>query len=226
MTTSLKLVTNENLVAKLALAEGACALAVNEPGTAVPGALEVYDGEGRLVLRYEPASARVQLGFSSTTLTVDAKTGDTALQSSGKLTLSGKDVEVLGQRSAVVGVRTALGHMGATVAVGAHRLALLAKRFDVKAERENKSVEHSTTTAESVTVNAQHLRQQATKFETVAETMLTKAKEALAYIEGESRVEANRATWKVAQTLWFRSKRAFLKTDKDVNIDGEKVNLG
>lgn len=226
MHTSLKLIGVYDRPVRLELAGGACAVAVNQADSALPQGLEVYDAEGRLVLRYEPSSARVTLGFSLTTLTVDEKTGDTALRSAGKLTLTGTDVEVLGQRSAVLGVRTALGHVGASVAVGAQRIAVLAKRFDLRAERENTDVKHSNTTAESVTVTAQHLRHQATKHETVAGTIMTKAKEAWAYIEGESRVEANRATWKVAQTLWFRSKRAFLKTDKDVNIDGEKINLG
>jgi hypothetical protein len=211
---------------KLVLAANACAVAVNQPGTVLPGSLEVYDGQGRLVLRYEPDKGRVNLGFSSITLTVNSTTGDTALESEGKLTLSGEEVEVLGRRSAVLGVRSALGQMGATVAAGAHRLVVLAKGIDVRAEREHRDVKQSVTNAQSVTVNTQHLRQHAAKLEMLAGTMLTRAKEAFAYVEGESRVEASRATWKVAQTLWFRSKRTFLKSDEDVNIDGEKVNLG
>lgn len=228
MNTSLKLVnpSNEQHSAHLKLSGGAYATAVNEPGTSMAGALEVYDVNGTIVLRYDPKSSQVQLGFSSTTLSVDPRTGDTRLQSTGKLTLQGTDVELLGQRSAVVGVRGALGQMGASVVVGAHRLAMLTKRLDVRAEREHREVGHSSTHAECISVKAENISQQATKLETVAGTMLTKAKEAFAYIEGESRVEANRATWKVAQSLWFRSKRAFMKCDKDVNIDGEKVNLG
>lgn len=228
MNTSLKLVdappqTNKT---QMNLAAGAYALAVNTPDTATGCALEVYDASGNLVLRYDPEASQLRLGFSSTTLTVDPRTGDTCLQSTGKLTLKGTDVEVLGQRSAVLGVRNVLGQVGASVVVGAHRLALLTKRLDVRAEREHREIDHSHTSAQSVSVKAENLSHQATKIETMAGTMLTKAKEAFAYIEGESRVEANRATWKVAQSLWFRSKRVFLKCDKDVNIDGEKVNLG
>lgn len=228
MNTSLKLVETlgSRKSEQISLGAGAYAVAVNTPGTAVAGALEVYDGSGKLVLRYDPESAQVHLGFSTTTLSVDSRNGDTRLQSAGKLTLQGKDVEVVGERSAVVGVRGALGQMGASVVVGAHRLALLTKRLDVRAAREHREVEHSNTTAQSVSVTAERISHQATKLETIAQTMLTKAKEAFTYVEGESRVEANRATWKVAQTLWFRSKRTFLKCDKDVNIDGEKVNLG
>jgi hypothetical protein len=228
MNTSLKLVDSptETNGTQMTLGAGAYAVAVNTPGTATAGVLEVYDAAGKLVLRYDPEAAKVQLGFSSTTLSVDSRTGDTCLQSTGKLTLQGTDVEVLGQRSAVLGVRSALGQVGASVVVGAHRLAMITKRLDVRAERELREIEHSNTSAQSVSVKAEHISHQATKLETMAGTMLTKAKEAFAYIEGESRVEANRATWKVAQSLWFRSKRVFLKCDKDVNIDGEKVNLG
>lgn len=228
MNTSLKLVAqpNEPNSAALKLSAGAYAIATNIAGTAMAGALEVYDSNGNFVLRYDPESSQVQLGFSSSTLSVDPRTGDTRLQSTGKLTLQGTDVEVLGQRSAVLGVRGALGQMGASVVVGAHRLAMLTKRLDVRAEREHREIDHSNTQAQSVSVKAENISHQAAKLETLAGTMLTKAKEAFAYIEGESRVEANRATWKVAQSLWFRSKRAFLKCDKDVNIDGEKVNLG
>jgi hypothetical protein len=228
MNTSLKLVaqSDEQNSSRLELGAGAYAVTTNTPGTTMAGALEVFDANGKLVLRFDPESSQVHLGFSSSTLSVDPRTGDTRLQSTGKLTLQGTDVEVLGQRSAVLGVRGALGQVGASVVVGAHRLAMLTKRLDVRAEREHREIEHSNTHAQSVSVKADNISHQATKLETMAGTMLTKAKEAFAYIEGESRVEANRATWKVAQTLWFRSKRAFLKCDKDVNIDGEKVNLG
>ncbi len=208
------------------LSGGASAVGVTAPGMAAPGALEVYDAQGQLVLRYEPEVGQVQLGFSAATLTVDSQTGDTRICAPGKLTLQGKDVEVVGQRSVSVGVRTAMGQVGAQLMLGAQRLALLSKRFDLRAEREHREVQHASLNATTLSVKVEQLSQKADRLETVASMMLTKAKEAFTYVEGESRVEAKRATWKVAETLWFRSKRAFLRSDKDVNIDGQKVNLG
>lgn len=226
MTASLKTVPFLGPQVRMPLAAGAYAVGVAVPGTAETGALEVYDGQGRLVLRYEPESGQVRLGFSSAALSVNATTGDARLEAAGKLTLQAKDVEVIGERSAVMGVRNALGQVGATVFASAGRLMMWGRRVDTRAEREYRQVDHSSTEAKTVSVRAEQLSQQVSKLETVASLVLTKAKDVFSRVEGETRIEARQATWKVAESLWFRSRRTFLRADKDVNIDGEKVNLG
>jgi hypothetical protein len=64
------------------------------------------------------------------------------------------------------------------------------------------------------------------RMETLAGTLVEKARNAYRTVEQLSQLKTGRMRTLVDQTFHFRSRKAFLKSDEDFKIKGEKIHLG
>ena len=64
------------------------------------------------------------------------------------------------------------------------------------------------------------------RMETVAETLVEKARNAYRTIEQLTQLRTGRMRTLVDQTFQFKSRKAFLKSEEDFKIRGEKIHLG
>jgi hypothetical protein len=62
--------------------------------------------------------------------------------------------------------------------------------------------------------------------ETLAETVIAKAKNVYRTVEELSQLKTGRLRNLVSRTYQLRSKTTLMKAEEDFNIDGEKINLG
>lgn len=81
-------------------------------------------------------------------------------------------------------------------------------------------------TAERLEVRATHTRWIAEKLETIAETVMEKAKNAYRSVERLTQLRTGRMRTLVEESYQFRSKNAYVKAEKDYKIKADQIQLG
>jgi hypothetical protein len=80
--------------------------------------------------------------------------------------------------------------------------------------------------SQELNVKASSARWIIDRIETLAETMIEKARNVYRTVEQLSQLKTGRMRTLVEQTFQFKSRRAFLKSEEDFKIKGEKIHLG
>ena len=81
-------------------------------------------------------------------------------------------------------------------------------------------------TGRTLEVRTTHARWIVDRLETVAGTLVEKAKNAYRTVEQLAQLKTGRMRTLVDETYQFKSKRAFLKAEEDFKIKGEQIHLG
>jgi phage baseplate assembly protein gpV len=194
------------------------------------GALELRDGEGRLLVRYADGAAEIL-----------APAGDLKLSAPhGRLRLSAAlDIELAADRdllqragrhvelAATRGVSCSAGPGGhRQLVIQPDEAALDVARVRIRAESTELGSARVSVVAQHITHTAERLAQNVGRYELVADRLVEKTRHSFRDVAELLHTRVGRARTLVRNTYALWSRRTVLTSSEDTSIDGRKVLLG
>lgn len=187
--------------------------------------LAVRDARGALLFEYEPSSGRASVYVPAGDLRLCAG-GDIELVAGGAiLAASAHGVAVSSSGPVSLESKSAEGpRAGMRLAAG--ELALAGEALSVGAERARFRLRDTTVEGVRAAAVFGEARLAVEKLETVAGRVIARAKHVFERVEELHELRAGRFRAIVKKTLDLKAEAATLRAERDVRIDGDKINLG
>ena len=196
---------------QIALADGAVAAKVGE-------SIELRDGEGHLLVRYEKGEA-----------VIFAARGDLKLSApAGRVLIEGRDVAVQAARDLGLNAprRVTVGTDQSHLAFEGEKAKLQTTELGENAKKARLAVGDAEVLARQIVTSAERIATKVTRYELEAERLVEKAKDAFRDVTGLAQTRIGRAKTVVREVFSLRSKRSVFKSEQETKIDGSKVLLG
>jgi len=160
--------------------------------------LQVFSGRNELLFEYDETNHRARVNVDCGDLEFVARNGNIAFSSGRNVSIQGQSVGILSPSSIRLGTTNAGGELQATVSL------------------QNKSIELRGTEGRLVVERLQ----------IAAQTLIEKTKNVFRTVEQLSQLQAGRVRTLIDSTFFFKSRRAFIKSDEEYKINAETIHLG
>jgi hypothetical protein len=205
---------------RLSTKSGACAEVVERDGAEV---VAIRDPRGRLLFEYDADTGRGSLIMPEGDLALHAPQGSIDLVAQKGVRCVAAGEIVLRSRKAV-----SVGVLGAESELRATRqgVAISGERVDVTAAEAELKLERTSYVGKSFDATLSAAQLLVGKLETNAERVITRAQDVFQKIRGLHQLKTNRMRTLVEDTVELKARDVSMRADEDMNIDGERINLG
>ncbi len=159
--------------------------------------LKVFSKEGGLIFEYDAKTGKSRVDIPVGDLEVVTKDGNIDF-------ISEKDIRFFSKNS----------------------IDLKSRKMGMTADRGEIHLEDTQYTGKTVAGRIDTVKLVMKRCETIAETMIEKAKNVYRTVEKLSQLKTGRLRTMVKETSQFKSRKAFFKADEDFKIKGDKIHLG
>lgn len=208
---------------QLTLANGAYAAIQGENGSQT---LNVFSKRNELLFEYDPHSEKARVIMASGDIAFTAGAGDITFNAAGALKLEGHKIEMAGRSSIRLAVEDAMGLIRSAASLGRHKMKLSSPQLDVTTQSGTLTADEARFTGKTFFGKLISAQVVAGKFETFSKTIIQKAQNVYQKVEQLSQLRTGRMRTLVDDTLHMKSKKAFLKSNDDFKINGDKIHLG
>lgn len=187
--------------------------------------IRVYSRRGDLLLQYEPHADRARVDLQADDLEL-AVPGRLTLAARESIRLAAPDIQAqasgqvrlgAGDRTAGTGARLDLQRGSARLDAAEVAIAARTGRFEI---------DEATYRGRRLDAALQWTRLVTGRLETVAQTVVSRAGNVYRTVEHLVQLRAGRVRTIVQAAYHLKARRAYIKASEDVNLDGEKINLG
>ncbi len=189
-------------------------------------ALRVYSRRNELIFEYDPENEKARVMVEKGDLELATREGDIRLNSARDILMEGQRVELVGRSGLRMAVQDAVGLVQSALSLDPQRLGLRSAELNVTAKRAELSLADLRYLGQRVQATVQRGKLMAEKLETVAQTIVEKAKNTYRTVEELSQLKSGRLRTLVAGSLHIKAKKSILKSDEDFKIKAEKIHLG
>jgi hypothetical protein len=207
----------------LALANGTY---VEVSGDAEAEVLQVFSKTRQLVFEYDATRDVARLNLESGDLELCAENGNIVLDAARDIRMNAGTVDVTANHRVRVGVADGVGVEPAGLFVTGKRVDLKSQFLGVQAQRGDLQVPEMQYVGRSLVARLGRVQLVAKRLETIAETVIEKAKNTYRSVDELVQLTAGRVRTLVDSTFHLKSKRVYLRAKKDVKIDGDRIHLG
>lgn len=205
---------------RLALPGGAYA---EVQGSAETARLSVYSPNRQLVFEYDPHTGRTCVNIPDGDLVLRAPNGSVTIDAAGPISMQGEHIDLRGQRSASLSAGSA-GSAG--VAVQPERIAVHGQSVDVTTQRGSLQSKELRCVAERLSGRYGQVDTKAKVIRESAERIIRRSRYVYQRVEKLAELVAGRVRTLVSSAWQVRAERIDQQADKDVRIDGEKIDIG
>jgi len=180
--------------------------------------LAVHDKRGELIFEYDPDSDRSRVIMGSGSLDVDAPQGDIRFSAGGRIELASRCVEMIANETA--------GAAESRFSLGQFRTELQSASLNIKYAQNKLELDEVDYLGKKLVTRVSRAKLSWGRVETLVDTLIQKARTSFTTVEELSQTKAGRMRMLVSGAFRLKAERAKLKTDKNIDIDGERINLG
>jgi hypothetical protein len=188
--------------------------------------LRVYSRRNALVVEYDPGVERTRITPEAGDLELAAASGNLALRAAGSVAIEGGVVAVRSRSGIGLAVEDASGATRAVLALDGGRARIAAPALDVAARRASLRAEEARYTGRDLLAEVASLRVVAGRVETLARTVVEKARNLYRSVEELLETRAGRVRAVVDGTYHLKARDAVVRAEREVDVDGEKIRLG
>jgi hypothetical protein len=187
--------------------------------------LSIEDEQGHLLFEYDVTEKKSKLYAARGDLSLIAKEGDIEL-------VSGKNIRcnslggIIMESATAAQMRVAGEGDQSTVSLTDKGLLLSSKNIGLKAKSAKLDIEHSQFQGKTFKGVLDRSKLLVGKIETVAVRIMERAKNVYRQVEELQQTRANRVRTLVEGSYQLDSETTYIKSKKNVNIDGERIHLG
>ncbi|MBN1669510.1 MAG: DUF3540 domain-containing protein [Kiritimatiellae bacterium] len=189
--------------------------------------LHVCAESGDLLFSYDVRAGRIEVDAPAGDVRIAGKQGAMKLVTEGDMVFeSGGEVRVHAARGIRLTVQNVLRELRTSLGLGSHRMDLHAQNLDVAARTGSMKIQDAAYAGEKVEMRVKRSRVIADQIESCANDIVETAKNVFRRVTELSQVQCGRMKTIVQSTFRLKSRRAVIKAEKDVKIDGKSINLG
>lgn len=179
---------------------------------------EVRDKRGELIFEYDPENDRSRVVVTSGTLDVNAPEGDIRFSARGRVQIHGSIVELC--TSGLPGMERS------RFSLGPYRTGLQSASLDIRTGKGRIEMAEANYSGKRLESRVARARLNWGRLESLVDSLIQKARTSFTTVEELSQTKAGRMRTLVAGSFRMKAERAKLKTEKNFDIDGERINLG
>jgi len=213
----------QSALKKLSLERGAYAAVA---GPREEQTLRVFSGENELLFEYDELKRRARVNIDCGDLEFVAGSGNIILSSARDVLIQGRSVGISSPSGIRLETTDAGGECQASVSLQNRRIEMRAPEVSASAERGDVRIAEASLTGTRILARYREAKISVGRLETLAETLIEKAKNVYRTVEELSQLKTGRLRTLVDSTFFFKSKRAFVNSEEDYKIKAEKIHLG
>ncbi len=188
--------------------------------------LSIEDDQGHLLFEYDATDNKSKLYAAQGDLSLIALKGDIEL-------VSGKNIHckslggLMMESATAVQLRVASdGEHHSAISLTDKGMLLTSQSMGLKAKNAALKIEHCQFEGNTFKAVLKRSKLMVGKIETVAIRIMERAKNVYRHVEELQQTRANRVRTLVQGTYQLNSETTYIKSEKNVNIDGERIHLG
>jgi hypothetical protein len=208
---------------RLVLPDGTIAIA---DGSVEQPILKIFSNDNRLMLEYDAVSGKILFTAPSAQIQVNASHGDIALTAAHTIRLEADRVDIVGRSEIGLRIGNVYERLKSMLAMRKGRLQFGAEILDMTAKRGEVNIEEVYSRSRQMTHRIDRIKTIAEKIETTAGLIIEKTKASYRSSEELTQVQAGRLRMLIDRALHIKSKHIVMKSEEDVKIKAEKINLG
>jgi|GEM_PF-1717091 len=180
--------------------------------------LAVHNKRGELIFEYDPDSDRSRVIMDSGSLDVAAPQGDIRFSAGKRIQLESRCVDIIANEAA--GLQTS------KFSLGQFRTELQSESLNIKSAQSKLELDEVDYMGKKLVTRVSRAKLNWGRVETFVDTLIQKARTSFTTVEELNQTKAGRMRMLVVGAFRLKAKRAKLKTQKNIDIDGERINLG
>lgn len=208
---------------RLTLSSGAYAQAEGLQGEQI---MQVFSRQNELLFEYDEENRSARVNMSSGDLEFVAQNGNIAFRSGREIAIHGEEVRITSPATVRLGITDAIGKICSALTLHPRRTMVSSPEIGIQADRGDFAFDEAVYTGSRFLGRIGCAKLIADRLETMAESVVEKARNVYRTVEQLSQLKAGRVRTLVASTFYFRSRKAFLHSEEDYKIKAEKIHLG
>jgi hypothetical protein len=200
----------------IALGKGTRAAVEGEPGKQT---LKVFSPKRELIFAYDEQNNRARVNMEAGDLEFVTRNGNITFATDREIMFHGRTIGMTGAQGVCIGIMDGLNKLRSSLTLGRKSMQINSPAIGVHAQRGDLAVEEAKYTGKRLSSKVEY-------FESIAGSVIAKAKNLFQTVEELSQVKAGRMRRMVAETFHFKSKKAFVKAEEDYKIKADKIHLG
>jgi hypothetical protein len=196
-------------------------------GTQEKEKLRVFTKEGGLIFEYDPRTGKSRVNVPTGDLEVVTRNGDIAFTSARGIRFHSKGpIEMESPKGIGLTASSDFDENHSSLKLGSRKASLTGPELDFKAQRGDIEIEEVKYLGKRFSGKISNVRVIMERLETFTNNVIDKARNVYKTVEGLTQLRTGRMRTLVDETYQLKSKKAFLKSEGDFKVRGDKIYLG
>jgi hypothetical protein len=205
------------------LADGAVARLDRTP---THESLKLYSMKNELLIDYQSQTGTVRVNAASGNLEFSAANGSIAFHSDKAIHIDGNHVAVNARTDLHLGVQDSHGAAGPTISMQNRKMHMSAAVFDLTAQTAQLFLQETRIAGKKLLGRIGNVQFISRRIESVADTVLARAKNVYRTISQLSQLKAGRQRTLIEKTSHMKAQKTIMKSETDFKVKAEKIHLG
>ena len=188
--------------------------------------MKLYSRTNELLIDYRPHTGTMTVKAASGDLAFSAPNGSIAFHSGKGIDLKARHFSVNADTDLRIGVQDASGSPGPTLSMGTRKMELAAPVLDLAAQRARLFLQETEIAGKKLLGRIGDVQFVAHKIESIADTVMAKARNVYRTITELSQLKAGRQRSLIEKTCHMKAQKTIMKSETDFKIKAEKIHLG
>jgi hypothetical protein len=188
--------------------------------------LQVFSDTDALLFEYDAKEGKARVNVESGDLEFIVQNGDIAFKSARKISFQGDSVEMQGRSRVRLSTTGVLGRVLSGLTLRRRRMDLQALELGVTSQRAAFQIDEAEYSGRSLRAHLSHLKLIARKVETMAQSVIAKAKNVYQTVEELTQLRTGRLRSLIRSTFQVKSRNAYLDAEEDFKVKADKIHLG
>ncbi len=188
--------------------------------------ISVFSRKKELLFEYDEKNGKARINLESGDIEFITRNGNIRFAAGKDILLNGQTIGITSRTGMVMGVLDKLGKLKSALTMKANDLQLNSQEVAIEAQKGNLQINETTITGKKLDANFESSKITTNRLETVAHTIISKAKNIYNTVEQLSQLKTGRMRTLVKNTFYLKSKKSMLKSDEDFKVRADKIHLG
>lgn len=188
--------------------------------------LELYSGKDELMIEYQSPKGTVKVNAASGNIEFCATEGSILFDSAKDILIGGNRVVLDARTDVHVGVKDPHGLSGPALSMKTRKMHLTAPVLELTAQRAQLFLQETRVAGKKLLGCIGDVQLISRKIESVADTVMARAKNVYRTISELSQLKAGRQRTLVETTSHVKAGKTIMKSETDFKVKAEKIHLG
>jgi hypothetical protein len=188
--------------------------------------ISIYSRKKELLFEYNEKNGKTRINLESGDIEFISRNGNISFAAGKDILLNGKTVGITSRSGTVVGNLDSQGNLNSALSMKKDELSLESSAIGVTAKQGELRIDETAFTGKKITANIGLVKLVSDRLETLAQTVMSRAKNVYRTVEELCQLKTGRMRTLVKNTFHLKSKNAMLKSEEDFKVRADKIHLG